>query len=501
MSRRTRLQTAISALALAGTLSACATSGPRPLTVGDYRNKNVDVGLATRALAALKANDFANAVALAERAVEQNPRDAGFRTLLGNSYFASGRFASAEQAFKDSLSLYENQPQVVLKLALVQIAQGKSGEALAFLDVARPALDVADYGLAIALAGRAEAAVPLLRRAAEGGDDARVRQNLALAYALSGDWTNARVVASQDVPAGQLDERIRQWMEFAAPTSGGQQVAALVGVSPAVQDPGQPVRLALVRDETIRTAAAAPVPAPPPAAEYYAPPKPEIYSPPPVPAYAPPPPAIEPLPPVPEYVASVPAVAPIPAPALSRPAAVEISDRGIGGVTVKLPPARPIAAEVPAFTAAADVDSVPASVVASAPTPAPFAYVEVRRKAPTASPAKLAAVASPAERPRVHKASLGRGGSRAVVQIGAYSNADSVARAWNKASRNYRMLNDYRPMSALYRSGKGNFYRLSVTGFGTTAEARALCRSIQRSGGKCFVRSVAGDRPMEIAAR
>ena len=41
------------------------------------------------------------AIDLAERAVAKTPDDAGFRALLGNAYFAGGRFASAEAAYKD----------------------------------------------------------------------------------------------------------------------------------------------------------------------------------------------------------------------------------------------------------------------------------------------------------------------------------------------------------------------------------------------------------------
>ena len=51
------------------------------------------------------ANDSATAISLAERAVEASPNDAGFRALLGNIYFAAGRFASAESAYRDSISL------------------------------------------------------------------------------------------------------------------------------------------------------------------------------------------------------------------------------------------------------------------------------------------------------------------------------------------------------------------------------------------------------------
>ena len=77
-------------------------------------------------------------------------------------------------------------------------------DALAFLDFARATLDPADYGLALALAGRPADAIPVLQHAAGSPRaDARVRQNLALAYALAGDWVNARVVASQDVSAGR----------------------------------------------------------------------------------------------------------------------------------------------------------------------------------------------------------------------------------------------------------------------------------------------------------
>ena len=213
-------------------------------------------------MAALNSNNVPAAIGFAERAVAKTPNDAGFRALLGNAYFAGGRFQSAEAAYKDSLTLYSNQPQVVLKLALVEIALGKSGEALSFLDAAKDVLDPADYGLAVALAGRPADAIAVLETAARTpGADARVRQNLALAYALTGNWTQARTVAAQDVPADQVDARIQQWMQLASPKKPSDQVAALVGVTPAVIDPGQPTQLALNKSDT-RVAQAAPAPAP-----------------------------------------------------------------------------------------------------------------------------------------------------------------------------------------------------------------------------------------------
>ena len=80
----------------------------------------------------------------------KSPADAGFRALLGNAYFAGGRFRSAEAAFKDSLSIYPNQAQVMLKLALVQTALGKKDQAVATLKEARSALGDSNYGLAMA---------------------------------------------------------------------------------------------------------------------------------------------------------------------------------------------------------------------------------------------------------------------------------------------------------------------------------------------------------------
>src|SRR5204862_2982069 len=117
-------------------------------------NADQEVGLATRALAALNSNNIPVAIDFAERAVAKTPSEANFRALLANAYFAGGRFHSAEQAYRDSLTLSPNQPQLILKLVLVQIAQGKKGEAVAMLNATRGIIDPSDYGLALALAGR-----------------------------------------------------------------------------------------------------------------------------------------------------------------------------------------------------------------------------------------------------------------------------------------------------------------------------------------------------------
>jgi Flp pilus assembly protein TadD len=433
MARALRFGSTLSFIALASLTAGCASPQSHVTSAGFGGRANGEVGLATRALAALNSNNVPMAIDYAQRAVAATPNDAGFRALLGSAYFAGGRFKSAEAAYKDSLALYSNQPQVVLKLALVEIAQGKNSEALAFLDAGREALDPADYGLAVALAGRPAEAIPVLESAArEAGADARVRQNLALAYALNGDWTNARAIAAQDVPGDQLDARIQQWMQMAAPGKQSTAVASLIGVTPAAVDPGQPVQLAFNKSDT-RMAEAAPTPQPAPV------PAPE------------------------QQVAEAYAPAPA-APAAAAPAPVEMA--------------------------------------AAAPAPEPLPYVDVPARAPKAAAkaAKIAHAPAPAKRAPVRTASAKRGHANAVVQLGSYSDADRVLVAWNKQARKFHSLQGYTPVSMRFSSPKGTFYRLSVKGFGSVNEAVALCSSLRRAGGSCFVRGVAGDAPMNIAS-
>src|SRR5687767_15774438 len=154
MHKSPRFGPAMSAIALASAIAGCAApqSNVRSASIFGGNPDKSNIGVATRALMALNAKEYPTAVKYAERAVENSPNDAGFRALLGNAYFASGRFASAEAAFRDSLALLNNQPQVILKLALVEIAQGRNAEALSSLASAQNMLDPADYGLAVALA-------------------------------------------------------------------------------------------------------------------------------------------------------------------------------------------------------------------------------------------------------------------------------------------------------------------------------------------------------------
>ncbi|MGJ3628208.1 hypothetical protein AB5I41_16950 [Sphingomonas sp. MMS24-JH45] len=134
---------------------------------------------------------------------------------------------------------------MALNLALAQIATGKWAEARTTLDRHADTVPTADRGLALALAGDPAAAVTLLTAATRtAAADAKTRQNLALAMALSGEWQQARTLIGLDLAPAEADARIVQWAALARPAGASDQVAALLGVTPAA-DPGQPVALAL----------------------------------------------------------------------------------------------------------------------------------------------------------------------------------------------------------------------------------------------------------------
>ena len=451
MTKQNRLGAALAAVSLAAIVTACAGPGsskPRSASIFGSKVDTSNIGLATRAQAALAANDLQTAVSLAERAVGNSPRDAGFRALLGNCYLASGRFASAESAYRDSLSLVASQPQIILKLALVQIAQGKNEEAKSLLAMAQSVLDPADIGLALALAGDPQSAVAVLEPAARAaGADARVRQNLALAHAFAGNWEQARTVAAQDVPADQLDGRIQQWMALATPARASDQVAAFIGIQPAAGDPGQPVRLALNKEDAVRQAAARPVETP--AAE------------------------------------------------LTSVATVELPP-----VSVAEPVAVAAAEPVPAPVSAPE--TIPVAVAAAEPAPIAVAEASassIREARPALSPAavRLSEPVASLRRASLSKARAGK--SRAVVQLGAFSSRDRIELAWSRATSKYSMLNGYTPVSARFDSAKGTVYRLSVKGFDSDRQARLFCESLKRSGRACFVRASSGDAPVRFASR
>lgn len=201
---------------------------------------------ADKAARALARRHATQAVTFAEQAVALSPRDAAYRALLGRTYLQVGRFASAVQAFSDVLALDPTDGRAALNLALAQTATGEWVAARDTLTAHAARIAPADRGLALALAGDPAGGIALLSEAArDPAATATIRQNLALALALDGRWVEARTVASVDMSPIQVDQRLVEWAGFARPQFAAQQVAALLGVTPA-EDRGQPMQLALV---------------------------------------------------------------------------------------------------------------------------------------------------------------------------------------------------------------------------------------------------------------
>lgn len=279
MKIRLVLTLGLSALVFGGTMVGCTAGGGNGIASASDRNADLVAKAAAdnarKAEKALARRDAGAAIRFAEAAVELSPRSAGYRMLLGQSYLQGGRFASAQQVFGDVLTLSPGNAKAALNLALAKVATGDWAGARRTLDANATVIPAADRGLAMALAGDPKGAVALLTQVARTPEaDAKVRQNLALSFALAGQWNMARVVAATDMSPADVDRRIEEWAAFAQPQAASDQIASLLGVK-AAADGGMPVALALnapasvvpaaVAVEPVRTVAVEPMVVPVPA--------------------------------------------------------------------------------------------------------------------------------------------------------------------------------------------------------------------------------------------
>ena len=248
MTTRALLLGSISALMLGGTMVGCAASGGGVASASDRSAALASKGAATdagRAQTALAKRDGPAAIGFAEGAVAVMPQSAEYRMLLGQSYLQGGRFASASQAFADTLQLSPTNGKAALNLALAQVATGDWQAARQTLATHAAIIPALDRGLALSLAGDTAGGIALLTETARSPETSvKVRQNLALSFALAGRWQEARVVAAADMAPADVDARLEQWTTFAQPVNASDQVASLLGVR-AAADAGQPVALAL----------------------------------------------------------------------------------------------------------------------------------------------------------------------------------------------------------------------------------------------------------------
>jgi Flp pilus assembly protein TadD len=467
MNKSVALKFAVSALAIGTTMVACGAPGTGIASASSKARKSEQdaASLYARAEAAVRKGEYEEGLGFAERAVELSPRDVGYRMILADLYLKNGRFQSAEATFADVQQLDPTNSRASFSIALARIALGRPAGAVAELDRLAETASPADIGLAYALAGEARRAIELLEPAARApGATARVRQNLALSYALAGDWEKARITAAQDLSPADLGSRLEQWASLAQPGGGATQVAAMLGVTPA-EDSGQPVRLALAPSQPAGTAFAAAAALPEPAPETVAATSPAL--------------ALAEVSPEPAAVAQAePARA-----AQSGP--VQIADG-------ELPQWVSERAEAEAAAPAEVTRPLYAAAVEALVTPQPSVTAPARSIEP---------LKPRFEAPRGQARAAGSGPGRFAVQLGAYSSSTSVERAWAQMLKRFGFA-DLTPLSTTVSvPGRGTLHRLSVAGFASREAAGRTCRSIQAKGGACFVRTVAGDSPVRWASR
>lgn len=458
MNKSVALKFAVSALAIGTTMVACgpaATSRIASASAKAPKGEQDAASLYARAQEAVGKGEYAEGLGFAERAVELSPRDVGYRMILGDLYLKNGRFQSAETTFGDVRQLDPGNSRAAFSIALARIALGRPAGAVAELDRLAETASPADIGLAYALAGEPRRAIELLEPAARApGVTGRTRQNLALSYALAGEWDKARIIAAQDLSPADLAARMQQWASLAQPGGGATQVAALLGVTPA-EDRGQPVRLALAPALPATQAFAAAGPLPEPAPETVA--------------------------------ATAPALAQAePVPVQAEPVPVQIANSDLPQWVSER-----AAAEAAAPAPAEETRPLYAEAVEALVTP---------QRSVTAPARTIAPPAPRFEAPRRPVRASG-GPGRFAVQLGAFSSASSVERAWAQMLKRFGFA-DLTPLSTTVNvPGRGTLHRLSVAGFASREAAGRTCRSIQAKGGACFVRTVAGDAPVRWASR
>lgn len=398
----------------AGVLAGCATGAIKP---GKF---------VASAQGAMAKGNTKVAIENAEKAVLADPRNASYRVLLGNAYLKSGRFESARQAYDEAMELGEDGSRTALSLALSDVALGRYPEAIDTLNSYRDSLAPADYGLAVALAGQPQQGVAVLSDAIRGGENTvKIRQNLALAYALSGQWREARAMAAQDLPASEVGPRLETWAMMGQRELTRERVAELLSV-PLRSDSGQPTALALTNfPSTMQLSAEAATRA-------------------------------EPL-----AQAVVEELAPLDEPAGAEPSLADASSQPAQGQLALI--------DLPASTPA-PVYKAPVYKAPAATYPAKVKLPPVRAMASVAKPVPAAV-----------------GKSLHGIQLGAFSSAEGARRAWRHFAARNPALASYRNVTTKVTVNGKTLWRVRAGGFSGLAAATSLCGSIKARGAPCMV--------------
>jgi Flp pilus assembly protein TadD len=232
---------------LALVVAACGLDADGVASRGDSYSASVQ-----RADEARKAGAINEAIPLYGRALQVNPDGVEAKLGLGQSYLALGASDEAAAQFRDVLAKRSGDNVARRGLASALLSMGQPALAVNQLVAALQA-DASDYralnamgvaldmegqheeaqaryregiaiapdflalrsnlGLSLAISGRGPEAVAQLAPLAGGrGADARIRQNLAFAYAMSGDPTNALVVSRHDLTEASAQRQLSYYL-------------------------------------------------------------------------------------------------------------------------------------------------------------------------------------------------------------------------------------------------------------------------------------------------
>jgi Flp pilus assembly protein TadD len=201
---------------------------------------------------ARKSGAVGESIPLYGRALQMNPEGMEAKLGLGQSYLALGASDEAAAQFRDVLAKRSGDTVARRGLAAALLSMGQPELAVGQLSAALQA-DANDYramnamgvaldmqgqheeaqeryrqgialapdflalrsnlGLSLAISGRGpEAVAQLVPLASNSGADARTRQNLAFAYAMSGDPTNALVVSRHDLTEASAQRQLSYYL-------------------------------------------------------------------------------------------------------------------------------------------------------------------------------------------------------------------------------------------------------------------------------------------------
>jgi len=389
---------------------------------------------ASRAQTALAQGKTDKAVTNAEAAVRAEPRNASYRAMLGSAYLEAGRFNSAATTFNDAMSLGDNSARTALSLALALTGEARYDEAAAVLDDWNDSIAPADLGLAYALAAQPQRGIQVMSNAIRAGENTpKMRQNLAYAYALAGQWREARIMASQDVPADKVGDRMQEWAEMTQPEAWQQRVAALIGAPAGVADAGQPVALALANTPSVEQLASE--------ASARAAPKQQAAS----------------------DTTELPAQATAPAVA----------------VAYKQDTDRP-----------ADFQTALATSVRSDGSPAQASLDTVRF---VEKPVVQTVPDRQRAAPNSTYAAAKKSDGTHLVQLGSFSSEQGARRAWGIYAKRYPELAGHQMVISEAKVGGKRFWRVSAAGYDRSS-SNAMCGRVKSAGAGCF--AYAQDRPL-----